>query len=77
MEDVRYRRDETDRHSPAKAEESQIEAQQRSDYMSDEGTCLAGVQVESEPEGRCQGKELACHKVYLMREIGLRFASIQ
>lgn len=36
--------------------------------MSDEGTRLAGVQVESEPEGRCQGKELACHKVYLMRE---------
>ncbi len=70
MKDLRYVRDEADKHSPAKAEEGQIEAQQGGDYMPDEGACLAGVQVESEPEGRDQGEQLAYHKVHLMRETG-------
>lgn len=52
MEDLRYMRDWADKHSPAKAEEGQIKAQQGGDYMPDEGTRLAWVQVESEPEGR-------------------------
>jgi len=58
-------RDEADKHSPAKAEEGQIEAQQGGNYMADEGTCLTRVQVESEPESRDQGEQLAHHKVHL------------
>lgn len=68
MEDLRYTRDEADKHSPAKAEEGQIEAQQGGNYMPDEGTRLTRVQVESKPESRDQGEELAHHKVHLMRD---------
>lgn len=51
--------------SPAKAEESQVEAQQSGHHMSDEGTGLTGVEVEPEPHSHQQGKKLTCHKVNL------------
>lgn len=53
--------------SPAKAEERQVEAQQRGHDMPDKGTGLAGVQIEPKPAGCEQGKELAGHKVHLRK----------
>lgn len=35
--------------SPAKAEESQVEAQQSGHHMSDEGTGLTGMKVDPKP----------------------------
>lgn len=53
--------------SPAKAEESQVEAQQSGHHMSDKGTGLTGVEVDPEPHSQQQGKHLTCHKVNLHR----------
>lgn len=54
--------------SPAKAEESQVEAQQSGHHMSDEGTGLTGMKVDPKPNSHQQGKQLACHKVNLRTE---------
>ena len=54
-----------ERDSPAEAEESQVEAQQRGHHVSDEGAGLTGVEVQAEPHGRQQGKQLAHYKVHL------------
>lgn len=53
--------------SPAKAEESQVEAQQSGHHMSDERTGLAGVEVEPKPHSHQQGEQLTRHKVNLHR----------
>lgn len=54
--------------SPAKAEESQVQAQQSCHHMPDEGTGFSGVEVNSKPHGHQQGKQLTCYKVNLHRE---------
>lgn len=54
--------------SPAKTEESQVGAQQGGHHMSDEGTGLAGMEVDPEPDGHQQGEQLTCHKVNLNRD---------
>ena len=59
--------------SPAKAEESQVEAQQSRHHMSDKGTGLAGVEVEPKPHSHQQGKQLTCHKVHLSRDTKMVF----
>lgn len=51
--------------SPAKAEESQVEAQQGGHHMSDERTGFAGVEVDPKPHGHQQREQLTCHKVNL------------
>lgn len=53
--------------SPAKAEESQVEAQQSGHHMSNKGTGLTGVEVDPEPHSHQQGKQLTSHKVNLHR----------
>lgn len=53
--------------SPAEAEESQVEAQQRGHHVSDEGTGLAGVEVDPKPHSHQEGKQLTRHKVNLRR----------
>ena len=54
--------------SPAKTEESQVGAQQSGHHMPDEGTGLAGMEVDPEPDGHQQGKQLTCHKVNLNQD---------
>ena len=53
---------------PAKAEKSEVQSQQSGHHMPDEGAGLSGVQVETEPEGCEQGKQLTHHKVHLKSE---------
>lgn len=53
--------------SPAEAEESQVEAQQRGHHVSDEGAGLAGVEVDPKPHSHQEGKQLTRHKVHLRR----------
>lgn len=53
--------------SPAEAEESQVEAQQRGHHVSDEGTGLAGVEVDPKPHSHQEGKQLTRHEVNLRR----------
>ena len=73
-------RDKQSSDSPAKAEESQVEAQQSGHHMSDERTGLTGVEVDPKPHSHQQGEQLTRHKVYLhtkgthtkvMSEIGM------
>lgn len=54
--------------SPAKTEERQVEAQQSGHHVSDEGTGLAGMEVDPEPDGHQQGEQLTRHKVDLSRD---------
>lgn len=60
-------RDKQSSDSPAKAEESQVEAQQSGHHMSNERTGLTGVEVEPKPHSHQQGEQLTCHKVNLHR----------
>ena len=53
--------------SPAKAEESQVEAKQSGHHMSNEGTGLTGVEVDPKPHSHQQGEQLTGHKVNLHR----------
>lgn len=54
--------------SPSKAEESQIEAKQSGNHMSDKRTGLTRVEVEPKPHSHQQGEQLTCHKVNLHGE---------
>lgn len=54
-----------DKDSPAKAEESKVDAQQCGHHMPHKRTGLAGVQIESEPNCREQSTELTYYEVYL------------
>lgn len=50
---------------PAEAEDEEGRANDGGHGVSEQGGGPAGAQVETEPEGSGQGKQLACHKVHL------------
>ena len=56
--------------SPAEAEESKVESQQRGHHMSDDRTGFTGMEEETKPEGRQQSTELTHHEVHLQRHGG-------
>ena len=56
--------------SPAEAEESKVESQQRGHHMSDDRTGFTGMEEETKPEGRQQSTELTNHEVHLQRHGG-------
>lgn len=56
--------------SPAKAEESKVDAQQCGHHMPHKRTGFAGVQIESEPYCREQSTELTYYKVHLKEKDG-------
>lgn len=60
---------------PSKAEESEVESQQRRHHVSDERTGFTGMEEETKPEGRQQSAELTDHKVYLQTETHLEVRS--
>lgn len=51
--------------SPAKAEEGEVEAKHRGHNMPHKRTCLAGVKVEPETEGREERTQLTRHEIHL------------
>lgn len=53
--------------SPAEAEQSEVDSEQSSHHVSDEGTGFTGMEEETKPEGREQSTELTNHKVYLQK----------
>lgn len=55
---------------PSKAEDEEGNAEESGHSVSDQWVGMVGTEVEAEPEGSSQGKQLTCQKVHLRRRDG-------
>lgn len=53
---------------PSKAEDEEGNAKEGGHSMPDQGSAAAGAEVETEPEGSSQGKQLTRQKIHLDRQ---------
>lgn len=53
---------------PSEAEDEEGDAKEGGHSMPDQGSAAAGAEVETEPEGSSQGKQLTRQKIHLDKE---------